>query len=222
MPKTPQEDSQKKEEEAFQQLDTAKIKQEVKDDLTPTIEEEVQKRLGKLGKQLTGEDKAQYSWEKEGRDKPKDWGEVISEVENRVDGKVEQRLKQGEEKKKKEMERAREKQQEQAREMSAQWQELVAKEALPEIDDSVAERLKAGQKVSETEAESDPGLQAWRKISTIAANEGKTFKEAYYEDYLSETAGQDAPVFGGKRSIDSTDGDTDYTYEEIQKARKRR
>lgn len=190
------------------------------------LKEEVTKEVTEgIAQRLIGERKPEEElspWEKEGRN-PKDYDEIANYVADLTQKRIAEQ--QAEVRKEEEEERARqtEYQQKTNEEWNTYWNEqledLRAQDKLP--------------KVVKADDEKDAGRVAERGIFNqmfqlnIKRNaEGKVpitnIKEFYYEHYKNPTdqpPGADAPVSGGRKSIDEGKNKEEYTYEEIHHAR---
>ena len=190
------------------------------------LKEEVTKEVTEgIAQRLIGERKPEEElspWEKEGRN-PKDYDEIANYVADLTQKRIAEQ--QAEVRKEEEEERARqtEYQQKTNEEWNTYWNEqledLRAQDKLP--------------KVVKADDEKDAGRVAERGIFNqmfqlnIKRNaEGKVpitnIKEFYYEHYKNPTdqpPGADAPISGGRKSVDEGKNKEEYTYEEINSAR---
>ena len=220
-------------------VDVDKITQEIEekvsakyDEKLKDIESGVTERTQKLAqdqvsqmkddliKGIAGDKEKKYSWEKDGREKPKDWGEVIGEAEKGVDQKVDDKMKAWEENQKKMTETQKKTEAERITKQkvtfSKQWYDLVQQGKMTRPADEIMRKLEANEVVTEEEASRDRGLQDYRRlVKTTLENQGLSLKEAYYEKFNKEPTGMNAPIMGSDNTFSSTQDNEEYSYEDI-------
>jgi len=199
--------------------------EEPKVDVT-ALKEEVTKEVTEgIANRLIGERKPEEDvppWEKEGRN-PKDYNEIANYVadltQKRITDQQAEVQKQQQEDKAKQVEVQQKSNEEWNTYWNGQLDELRTEDKLP--------------KIANAKDEKDAGKVAERGIfnqmfqHNIGRNsEGKPpitniheFFHRYYKNPTDQPPGADAPVSGGKKSVDEGKNKEEYTYEEINSAR---
>lgn len=211
---------------AFDELEKEKIITEIK---TKALSE-VEKAKEDLIANLQGK-KPKYSWEEQGRDKPSNYDELFDEFGKKivtvkpedVDARVEAKLKEREDLELKKQEEERKAQEQTAKQKAdmfdTQWSDLVSKGLMPDVAPELKARIQKGERLTREEIEADEGLKSRLELAKHVTD-GKTAKEAFYEDYNKQPAGANAPVFGG-RPPTSQSSNEDFDYDEISSSRKK-
>ena len=213
-PPTEEEPPLEEPKETPPEIDTAALKEAVRKEVTEDI-----------AKRLVGERKPEEElspWEKEGRN-PKDYNEIADYVADLTQKRL--TAQQAETKKEQEAQAIQQKEQQQKTtdEWNTYWDgqldDLRTQGKLPRVGDK--------------ENKDDVGVVAQREIfsqmfqlNVQRNNEGlapiTNIKEFFYEHYKNPTdqpPGADAPVSGGKTSVDEGKNKDEYSYEDIHHAR---
>ena len=231
----------KLEEAAFKALDTSKIKEEIASDITPEIErlaEEkaqaiaeikakeiandiVTEKMAELGKRISGtEDKPQYSWEKDGRDKPADWKEAMSEAERIADEKADAKIKNWQTEQKKTEDNNLNQTYKNREVLIRAWDgdvnDLQTDNLIPKYSQNVQDKINKGISLNRDDFEIDPGLKARKELFELAQEYKTTPYKAYHRYYKKQPAGARAPVWTGASGGSMAPQD-EYTYDEISK-----
>lgn len=199
-----------KPEEKPPEVDTEELKKEV----TQEVKDELVKAI--TGK--TEEDiKAKSPWEKEGRN-PRDYNEISDWAKDQALKEIETK-EQAKEEKKKEETKATEAQIKKSNEQwnkywDEQLEDLVTQGKLPKVEnpDDDNDKGRVAQKelfVQMGKVNEERNIKGQPIITSI--------KEFFYEGYKppgSQPAGADAPISGGKTSV-NTESEGDFSYEEI-------
>jgi hypothetical protein len=218
--------------QALNKLDDEKTSQKVEQLASKRAEEiaasKIEELKDSLAQSITGK-KEPYEWEKQGKKEPENYEELFTEVDKRVnkiakkiEKQVDRKLTEREKKKIQQQEKKREQELKSAeqlrRQWDSQWYDLVNQGKLPKVQDEIQEKINKGEKLSQQEMQSDPGLQARAKLYNTAKTMGKSPKLAYYEDYNNSKA-RSAPVLGSSPANVSA-SDDDYTHEDEKATRK--
>lgn len=220
-------------DQALKQLDDEKTSQKVEQLASKRAEEiaasKIEELKDSLAQSITGK-KESFEWEKQGKKEPSSYEELFTEVDKRVN-KIAEKIEKQVDRKLTEREKSKIKQQQQARQQELksaeqlrkqwdiQWYDLVNQGKLPKVQDEIQEKINKGEKLSQRDFQSDPGLKARTQLFNIAKTAGKSPKLAYYEDWDSTQASRSAPVLGSNPSNVSV-GNDDYTNEDVKETRR--
>lgn len=233
-PKKEEAEEEIEKEEPEKDLDEFRdeIKKEAKEEAKKETKDEILKALGVTETEKVEAEKQgwQSPWEKRGETKPKDWREAVEAGADLADF----RRTQTEAEQKKKDEAAEKSQTERREQLNKYWDgqlnDLRSQGKLPEIDEKVQEKIKNNKQLNE-EDRKDPGLVAqYRLIETMSEVSKQrqangqpaiyNLKEIFYEHYNADKqkAGADAPVSGGKTSVQIGKTDEDeMSYEELHR-----
>lgn len=222
-----------------------KLKKDAGSEPTPITPEEIEakaesianSKIEQLKNDLIGSIQKKES--RYGPNGPQDWdslhesikNDAIKEAEERaqkiIDDRLERDRKAQEEAKKTEAEKTEAQQREEMNRLTAEWQEAVADNLIPDIDEKVKSKLREGKTFQELSAEEqkDPGIKAYNEVLNLHAKlkaEGKSnsLYRTAQKFYNQAPAGAGAPVFGGSPPTPSTN--EDYTYDEVAENRRQK
>lgn len=223
-----------REQEAFAQLDTERVRQAIVPDVERLAEQKAQELVEKareewqkdLARKLAGEERPSRQWsgvDSKGRPAPTSHDEIVEaakrETRDEILREIEKRDKEREKVETQKQQSFQQRQQEMVKMWDKDIYELQQEGLIPQYSEDVRKKIENRISLTQDDFEKDPGLRARAELFRTAQEKGTSPFKAFYKYANRKPSGSNAPVFGGM-SGNNYSGDRDeYSYDEIVKLR---
>ena len=224
-----------KEQEAFAQLDTERVRQAIVPDVERLAEEKAKALVEKardewqrdLAKRITGDEESSRPWsgvDSKGRPAPTSHDEIVEVAKKEIRDEYRKDLEKMQEKRQTQQTKQQEDFQKKQQELIYNWDqevyELQQDGVIPKYTEEVQKKIDNRISLTQEDFEKDAGLRARADLFRTAQEKGTTPYKAWHRYAKKQPAGSRAPVFGGMQGNNYSSGEDDYTYEDVQRLSK--